>query len=319
MSPRSTSLGPRHALSRSQPATPAPRDRVRHSRSTRSRRTSPRGSPPAGRAGRRRRAAACSASALVLVVGGLITVDVLRDPNARRPWQPASRTGHAVRPPSRRPSGRSRRRARPAGSRGRAGRGGAEGPGTFGYAAGTGRVLGGAGQLPALQGAVEKGTGVTRASSPARSRRFSATAAAGSAAATSGSSGIAGSAARTSPSTSPPGDVRADVPRGRAHHRAVHDLPAASGKVVINLARWLTAVPNYGAPLETYQAYAIDHEVGHQLGHGHEACPGPGRLAPSCSSRRSAAPVCRQRLAVRGRHSVRRRAGAVTRPDLHTR
>ena len=52
------------------------------------------------------------------------------------------------------------------------------------------------------------------------------------------------------------------------------------GRVVINSARWLTAVPDYGAPLDIYQAYAVNHEVGHQLGYGHETCPGPGQPAP---------------------------------------
>ena len=51
-------------------------------------------------------------------------------------------------------------------------------------------------------------------------------------------------------------------------------------RVVINLARWETAVPEYQGDLATYRLYVINHEVGHALGHPHEQCPAPGALAP---------------------------------------
>jgi predicted Zn-dependent protease len=51
-------------------------------------------------------------------------------------------------------------------------------------------------------------------------------------------------------------------------------------RAVINLARWETAVPDYAGDVATYRFYVVNHEVGHALGHGHEQCPGPGRLAP---------------------------------------
>jgi len=56
-----------------------------------------------------------------------------------------------------------------------------------------------------------------------------------------------------------------------------------AGHVIINLDRWYTAVPDYtndGVSLDTYRTYVINHETGHQLGHGHELCPGTGRPAP---------------------------------------
>jgi hypothetical protein len=65
----------------------------------------------------------------------------------------------------------------------------------------------------------------------------------------------------------------------------VHDFTSCrqGSHVVLNLARWMTSIPGYiGAKvvLDTYRTYMINHEVGHALGHGHELCPGPGRLSP---------------------------------------
>jgi hypothetical protein len=50
--------------------------------------------------------------------------------------------------------------------------------------------------------------------------------------------------------------------------------------VMINLDRWLHAVPDYRGDVALYRQYVINHEVGHQLGYGHQSCPGPGRRAP---------------------------------------
>lgn len=50
--------------------------------------------------------------------------------------------------------------------------------------------------------------------------------------------------------------------------------------VMINLDRWLGAVPGFRGDIAMYRNYVINHEVGHGLGLGHQACPGVGRLAP---------------------------------------
>ncbi|WP_178379906.1 DUF3152 domain-containing protein [Cryptosporangium aurantiacum] len=51
-------------------------------------------------------------------------------------------------------------------------------------------------------------------------------------------------------------------------------------QVVINLARWLLAVPAFKGDLPTYRQYVVNHEMGHQLGHGHVRCGGRGKPAP---------------------------------------
>jgi len=50
--------------------------------------------------------------------------------------------------------------------------------------------------------------------------------------------------------------------------------------VVLNVARWVHGVPDYGASLTAYRQYMVNHETGHRLYNGHELCPGPGQLAP---------------------------------------
>lgn len=154
------------------------------------------------------------------------------------------------------------------------------GPGSFGYAAGPGQVFGSAGTLRQFRVAVESGTG----QDPAAFAGVVDT--------------VLGdprswTAGRQMRLQRVPKEASAEFTIYLATPGTSEKLCAAGGlytekytscrlpgKVIINLARWLTAVPNYNAPLAVYQAYAINHEVGHQLGHGHEACLGPGQLAP---------------------------------------
>ncbi len=49
---------------------------------------------------------------------------------------------------------------------------------------------------------------------------------------------------------------------------------------LLNADRWNGGAAAFTAPLADYRAYVVNHEVGHGLGHGHVACPGPGAPAP---------------------------------------
>jgi hypothetical protein len=50
--------------------------------------------------------------------------------------------------------------------------------------------------------------------------------------------------------------------------------------VIINLRRWMLAIPAYQENLDTYRHLVVNHEVGHFLGHDHVGCPGQGKPAP---------------------------------------
>ncbi|MEV8511078.1 DUF3152 domain-containing protein [Dactylosporangium sp. NPDC051484] len=156
----------------------------------------------------------------------------------------------------------------------------AKGDGTFAYASSAGPVAGAAGTLKKYRVAVENGSG----------QQADAFAAAVEQAYGDPRGWIGG------------GDVRLQrvAGEGTADFTVFLATPATSeamcataglhtdgynscrseGKVIINLARWLTAVPDYGKPVADYQTYVINHETGHELGYGHEACPGAGRPAP---------------------------------------
>jgi Protein of unknown function (DUF3152) len=52
------------------------------------------------------------------------------------------------------------------------------------------------------------------------------------------------------------------------------------GVVALNSERWLHGTPNWPGPLDEFRAYAVNHEMGHAIGHDHQGCPGAGQLAP---------------------------------------
>ena len=52
------------------------------------------------------------------------------------------------------------------------------------------------------------------------------------------------------------------------------------GRSVLNLRRWQLGDDSYGADVDRYRIYQVNHEVGHGLGHQHQSCPAKGKRAP---------------------------------------
>ncbi len=163
----------------------------------------------------------------------------------------------------------------------------AKGSGGFAYAAGRGRVLGTAGALRLFRVGVEKGSG----------EDADAFAAAVEATLGDDRSWTGGGTLRLQ-----------RVPDGARHDFTVYLATRttagrmcaaggtnitvggkpytscrATGKVIINLDRWRLSSPRFTelkVPLGVYRQYVVNHEVGHELGHAHQGCPGDGKPAP---------------------------------------
>jgi hypothetical protein len=62
--------------------------------------------------------------------------------------------------------------------------------------------------------------------------------------------------------------------------------------VVINLKRWILAVPWYSDSVADYRAMVTNHEIGHFLGFDHQSCPGAGQLASVMQTQTSGLEGC---------------------------
>jgi hypothetical protein len=164
-----------------------------------------------------------------------------------------------------------------------------DGPGSFIFASEPGAVLGGSGPLRRFRVGIEHGV----AEDPARF------------------AGFVDDTLGAEPGWTAGGEVRFQrMPEGARHDFTIYLATSATaarmcerggldvvgfglpdggvscqtpGQVILNLSRWRQSAPPYlerEVPLEIYRRMLVNHEVGHQLGHQHQPCPGPGELAP---------------------------------------
>ncbi|MFN3602420.1 MAG: DUF3152 domain-containing protein [Dietzia sp.] len=55
----------------------------------------------------------------------------------------------------------------------------------------------------------------------------------------------------------------------------------STGRVYLNLARWIRGARSFQGDIGSYRQYLVNHEVGHAIGYpDHEPCPADGVLAP---------------------------------------
>ncbi|WP_144121709.1 DUF3152 domain-containing protein [Catellatospora sichuanensis] len=154
------------------------------------------------------------------------------------------------------------------------------GSGTFAYATGTGKVLGGAGTVRKFRVAAEKGAEADVKAFAAEVERIIADPRGWTGGGKHRFQRVAEKATNEfTVYLATAGTTQKMCAAGGLHTEGFTScrLP---GQLILNLDRWSQAVPGYGAPLPDYQAFALNHELGHQLGYGHEACPAPGKPAP---------------------------------------
>ncbi|HEY2947547.1 MAG TPA: DUF3152 domain-containing protein [Micromonosporaceae bacterium] len=208
---------------------------------------------------------------LLLVAVGLVGADLLRRANSRpttlpRPPAPTAATGTMT------PAMDATAQSGPSYP--------ATGPGTWAYAGGQGPVLGTAGRLRTFRVAVENGMGQSVVPFAARVEAIFGDPRGWTASRQLRLQRVPkGAAADFTIYLATPGTSEKMCAEGGIHTQRYTSC-RTPGQVVINVARYLESVPGYGVPLADYQTYAINHEVGHELGYGHEACPGPGQPAP---------------------------------------